>query len=617
MGDLNLIHLIQMALGIGLVIFVHEAGHFLAARLCGVRVEVFSLGFGPKVLGWVRRGTLYQVALLPLGGFVRMAGEEPLEAGERPGPDDLRSKSVGQRFLIYSGGVVMNVIFALLVFPAILYWGVPFVPPVIGDVRPGSVAWRAGLEPGSEVLSVNGHAIIDFNFIAHEVALGPPDEARLELLEPGAETPRTVLLDPEYDENGGFNTIGLLPAVDPEGRLEIQEGSPAWQAGLRTDDRLVSLVGPLSELPLEDQFFLATQEGDPLSVEVTRKGHPLTVEVVPEPDPRAVGSKPILGVGVVFNRVLALRENATLTALGLEQDDRLVSVNARPILRNRDLELALAQGADPLVVTVEREGRRLELSAPGLPRAGALSLARDIAVAPDFETNQVVVTRGSAAEEAGLRDGDRILRIDGSLVGTWEEISEHTRRAGSRGLPLDLYVQRAAAPGSSAGDEHFSAVATPRVWLPPSYGVFLRQALYEYRASSLGEAFSVGIKGSWKFLVDAWNTVKRMLLGQVSASNMGGVISIGVVSYSWASLGVAKLLFFLCMLSMNLAFLNVLPIPILDGGHLLFLLIEKAKGSPVSERVFGYSQLIGIVLILSLMIFVTFNDLRRWTGLFD
>jgi regulator of sigma E protease len=94
---------------------------------------------------------------------------------------------------------------------------------------------------------------------------------------------------------------------------------------------------------------------------------------------------------------------------------------------------------------------------------------------------------------------------------------------------------------------------------------------------------------------------------------MGGIISIGVVAYSWAELGIAKLLFFLCMLSVNLAFINVLPVPLLDGGHLLFLLIEKIKGSPVSERVFGYSQVVGLVLILTLLIYVTYNDVMRVT----
>jgi regulator of sigma E protease len=284
------------------------------------------------------------------------------------------------------------------------------------------------------------------------------------------------------------------------------------------------------------------------------------------------------------------------------------------ILRSRDLEQALATESAALSFWITRDDRSLELSAPGLARAEALDLADEIALAPDLETNRILITPGSAAEAAGLEDGDRILRVDGAPIATWDDITEHTRRAAERGASLALSIERGRPDGTS---ELLALSAEPEPWHPPYYGAFLRPALYEYRAASLGEAVRVGIQGSWKFLADAWNTVKRMLLGQVSAQNVGGIISIGVVSYSWASLGVAKLLFFLCMLSMNLAFLNVLPIPVLDGGHLLFLLIEKIKGRPVSERVLGYGQLVGIVLILSLMIFVTFNDLRRWTELFQ
>ena len=105
------------------------------------------------------------------------------------------------------------------------------------------------------------------------------------------------------------------------------------------------------------------------------------------------------------------------------------------------------------------------------------------------------------------------------------------------------------------------------------------------------EALRADVLCSWRFVQDSWLTAKRMLLGQVSSKNLGGIITIGRASYSWAEAGLAKLFFFLCILSINLAFLNVLPIPVLDGGHLLFLLIEKIKGSPVSERVYGFSQM--------------------------
>ena len=112
-------------------------------------------------------------------------------------------------------------------------------------------------------------------------------------------------------------------------------------------------------------------------------------------------------------------------------------------------------------------------------------------------------------------------------------------------------------------------------------------------------------------LQDVWLTLKGMVSGRVSTENIGGPISISVVSYAFAESGPAKLLYFLCLLSLNLAFINVLPVPLLDGGHLLFLAVEKIKGSPVSDRVVGYSQMIGLVMLVGLMVYVTFNDLKR------
>ena len=125
------------------------------------------------------------------------------------------------------------------------------------------------------------------------------------------------------------------------------------------------------------------------------------------------------------------------------------------------------------------------------------------------------------------------------------------------------------------------------------------------------EALKVGFQSSIGMLKDGWLTLKRMLLAEVSTKNLGGIISISYVSYSVAEAGLAKLFYFLCLLSVNLAFVNVLPIPLLDGGHLLFLLLEKIKGSPVSERIMGYSQMVGLVLLVGLMVYVTYNDLMR------
>src|SRR5262249_39512458 len=153
-----------------------------------------SLGMGPRLFGWRRGPTLYQVALVPIGGYVRMAGEESAESRASPAPDELHGETGGQRFLIYSGGVLANRLFGLVLFPVIFSVGVPCADPVLGPNSPGSPAWHAGLPPGTRVLKVNGHEIFDFNHILTEVALGSPDQAVLELQEPGAEKPHTIRL---------------------------------------------------------------------------------------------------------------------------------------------------------------------------------------------------------------------------------------------------------------------------------------------------------------------------------------------------------------------------------------------------------------------------------------
>ena len=170
----DILHMLQVVFGIGLVIFVHEGGHFIAARLCGVRVDVFSLGFGPRIFSWRRGATLYQIAAVPLGGYVRMAGEELYGQEDRDQPRrdfELGSKSVGQRFFIYSGGVLLNVVFALVVFPLVLLAGVPSIEPMVSAPAPGSPAWHARIPAGTEIEAINGNDLFDFFHIHTGIAV--------------------------------------------------------------------------------------------------------------------------------------------------------------------------------------------------------------------------------------------------------------------------------------------------------------------------------------------------------------------------------------------------------------------------------------------------------------
>ncbi|MCY2958594.1 MAG: RIP metalloprotease RseP [Planctomycetota bacterium] len=600
---LNIYRWALVAFGIGLVIFVHELGHFLAARWCKVRVETFSLGFGPKLLGWKRGPTTYQIAAVPLGGYVKMAGEEGPSDGGAPASDELPGKSVGQRFLIYSGGVLMNVAFALVVFPIILSVGVPFSEPIVGSTTPGSPAWHAGLQSGTRVESVNGNVVYSFLNIPNEVALGSPEETVLVVRDPGATNTRTVRLVPQWNEAIGAYSIGVNPAADAHGSIAVEKGSSAEKAGLVDGDRLVDVAGTSPGLTLDERLAKAARNGDVVRATFERGGRTFAADIVPTPDPKL--ETQLLGVGPLVRRVVAVRDTPLARRSGLAKDDRILDADGMPLVRPYDFLERLEAARGPVSLRVERGGSALALTIPALAAGEAVQLAQDVAIGQDADSTLVAITPGSAAADAGLRDGDRIQRIDGKEVSTFADVQSAAKEAGKD-------KQKVLALDVVRGTETLTVRVAPRAWRAPTYGFGVRDAQYVFRSDGPLDAVHAGFGLSWKFLEESWLTLKRILFRQVSGQNIGGIITIGVVSHSFVSDGIAKLFYFLCMLSMNLAFLNVLPIPVLDGGHLLFLGIEKLKGSPVSERIHGYSQLVGVVLIVSLMVYVTFNDVVRW-----
>ncbi|MFT5285483.1 MAG: regulator of sigma E protease [Planctomycetota bacterium] len=634
----EILRVLQVVLGIGLVIFVHEAGHFIAARICKVQVEVFSLGFGPPLFSKKHRGTIYQIAMVPLGGFVKMLGDEPTEEGrsyardqelisgegqvevqeevqERekdediPQGSELSSKSVGQRFFIYSGGVLMNLAFAVVVFPILFAAGVPFTKPLV-DPIPGGPAWQAGIVSGSRVDSIDGKRAFEFGHIPTAVALGDPNRIEMMVTAPGESTSKRYVLKPNRLESMGINVIDVRVGSEPGIPIRVNKDSPEWEAGLRPGMELVSVDGASTALLPIEQYLVRYRAGGEIVVNVRDNGELRTFRV--QPGLSKETSSPRLGIRPPINTVMAIRENADVKALELREGDKLLSVSNQPIYRIGDFASGLVDSTDSLRFEVERDGQFLSLSwseSDGeMTPARRLALYSDIALAPNGDSTEIIVTEGEPGFEAGLRDGDLITHIDGVQIDKWDLIYDMLAAAGKRESAVELKIQRIR--GDSPG--YLELTVTPRTApVPILSGMGLAHPEYIYQASSFMEAMTVGVECSIKFVEDTWLTLKRMIIGQVSPKNMGGVIMISQVSYSVSNQGLAKLFFFLCMLSINLAIINVLPIPVLDGGHLFFLLIEKLKGSPVSDRVLGYSQMVGLVLILSLMVYVTFNDIQR------
>lgn len=602
------------ALGIGLLIFIHELGHFLAARLAGVRVEVFSLGFGPRLCGVVWKGTDFRLSLVPFGGFVMVAGQDPSD-DRHPRSESLYSKSVGQRALFWSGGVLMNSLFALAVFPLAFGAGVPFTAPVIGAVQPGGAAWEAGLQAGDRVLSIEGKPVYAFETLFNEVVLHGQRPVRLEV-KTGDEAARTVTVTPHFDAEDRLYAIGVVAGVKPA-VLQVEAGGPAAAAGLRTGDVLQTVDGIAAHgatlaaaiQPLE------TPTAAPIRLQVLREGQ--VVEATIEPKAAAQAAPGRIGVQQVARRIAGVRSGSRIVqALGLRRGDVILSIDGAPFVGG-DLAVAL-QGPDRLRLLVLRDGREVNCDQPASP-ADRAELGNHVAL----ETDGVVMLKplpGGPAERAGLQPGDRLESVGGELITELAALRKHVEAATDQ--PLVLRVRRLTkAPASYYDPERrelplgdLVELSVPVERLPAwTLGLDARFPRQEevVRAGSIGEALKLGTVCSFDLVKQFVVTLKRLVTGDVGAKNLGGIIRISQVSYDAAQRGTSWFWYFLALLSVNLAFVNLLPVPVLDGGHLLFLFIERIKGSPVSTRVLGYSQVVGLVFVLLLVLFVTYNDILR------
>ncbi|MEZ6017472.1 MAG: site-2 protease family protein [Planctomycetota bacterium] len=614
MSAADLLHGILVVFGVGLVIFVHELGHYLAARWAGAKVEVFSIGMGPKLFGWQSRGTLFQVAALPIGGYVKLAGEYP-EAGRTAQPGELGSMSVFHRFVYYSGGVVMNVLFALVVMPIVLLVGLPGVEPVLGESTKGSPAWHARLEAGARVEAVNGHDPFDFMGLAMEIALSGKKPVELDLVLPGTSERVRVAVETEFDEDTGTRKLGVTNAVSPDAKLVVTPETPGAVAGLTNDDRLLGVVGQPDALSPLQQFQRGLERGGPVTIRVAGPDD-VVREVSITPAEKRNLKRRLFGVMPMQNVVRDVRSAPADSPERpqFEAGDRIRSVAGRRIYWSSDFLPALLAVDGPFEIVVEREGGVVTLPSPGLSAAEKVALDADLFLDTDLDSSTITIQPGRAAALAGVLDGDRVMSVDGHMTTTWKEVYDAIQVATREDRSAVLEVWRAVA--AADGGEQVATLAievTPAPAIETDYGIALATYMGVQRADSVPEALRVGALASWRLLANTWRTLQKMLFtDEVSTKNLGGIITISVLSFHSASQGMTQLFFLLAFISLNLAILNLLPIPILDGGHLMFLLVEGVKGTPVSERTLGYSQVVGLVLLLSLMIYVTYQDVVRW-----
>ena len=287
---------------LGVLVFIHELGHFLLARWNGVRVLTFSLGFGPKLLKVQRGDTEYCISAIPLGGYVKMAGENP-EDPQTGADDEFLAKSKWQRFQILIAGPVMNILLAVVLLAAVLMRGADVLayldqPAVVGAVQPGSPAEKAGIQPGDTITKFGTADVRTWEHLDMAVAARP--ERDIEVIVQRAGREERLNIRPDLTElstrNGArfeVGTIGVLPDVNPI-VASLAAGKPAEQAGLKVDDVILSIDGERMVFASQIAQTISKKPGDqPIEIRVRRGGAEQTFSVMPYRE----GERTMVGLG--------------------------------------------------------------------------------------------------------------------------------------------------------------------------------------------------------------------------------------------------------------------------------------------------------------------------------
>ena len=545
--------LVYFILLLGPLIFFHEFGHFIVARLFKVRVLEFSIGFGPKIGAFQRGDTVYRIGILPLGGYVKMLGADPMEEVQpEQEADSFAAKPLWQRTLIVLAGPVFNLILPIIVFFFVFAAQGQVMPAVVGTLQPDGVADTAGLEPGDVIKSINGEEIEGWWELEDLVgnAAGEQLEA---VLERDGEVLPAITLTPERTVETILPELGLEREV---GRIQIEAsyrrpivvvdpGGAAAASGLRSWDRIIAVDGE----PAERWEYTLRR--------LQRATQPV--------------------------RLLLLRD---VPMEGASERFGAFEFGS----------LALAE------VTLE-------------PGAGDGTLGLRSAELVVYD-----VTPGSPEEAAGLRRGDEIVSLNGSRLSSWTLFS---RRVTSH--PDWTHVVTYARDGveSTVGIEferrqvkgEFNTDMETTI-----FGVVNRTAHDRPAPITNTKRISYAMHQSWHQTASIFRVTLASLVGlftgKVGMEQMGGPIFILEVASRTSDAGWGYFFQVMVWLSISLGLINLIPIPLLDGGHLMFFLIEAIKRGPVSLRTRQIAAYVGFSMIILLMLLVTKNDIgRSWDSI--
>jgi len=720
------LRLIYIVLGFSLIIFLHELGHFVVARLCSVKCLAFSIGIGPRLCGWRKHGKLsfgadpydresekakpadqlppeqshqnphpvsgvqsdlpttahvpphppvvgdcdYRISWLPLGGYVRMLGQDDMDPTKISNdPNSFNRRPIWQRMCIVSAGVIMNLIFAAVCFSIIFSpgIGVGFPPAVVGQVWSNMPAWK-NLHVGDQILSINSQqprGFLEFTDLQMEAALSD-GSTPVHLAVKRADTGiiEDVPLVPKRSDTGllafGVESIpGTKIAdtgsdyTDPDYVTIAEHQSASFAqdlsqyAKIRKGDRIVAIDG--KDLPdsasgqypyLTMYNHLKDVNGKPVTLtlanaDATMPKQDITVTPrlveVPGSDfyPTVLGLSPRTATGKAPADSPAagkLQDGDVVLLVGSQKDptvkqmiDAIRANPNMPVQIKVDRALAAAPATSPATAPG---------AAAATPPASPVYAANTFAVTPQLHKGiaQLGVpvfqllssprfippTPDSPIGMLNLSEEATIAAIDDHPVRDWQEIYSQLRSK-EAGKPVKITFSDAGKQVSASVDLSKDDADAVNDMLTYHLGLRLENETRDQVAKNAGDAVMMGLDHTKKFILNVYMTLGGLFRGTVPADNLHGIVGITKVGYDVQERGRVWLWYVLALVSVNLAVANFLPLPIVDGGLFLLLILEKIRGKPLSLKVQTAIQTVGIVLLAGLFLFVTYNDI---TGMF-
>ena len=654
LGD-NAVYIGLAALGLGMVIFLHELGHFAVAKWCNVYVERFSIGFGPVFLSRKWGETEYALSLIPFGGYVKMLGQDDADPSQLTNEEiaqDPRSyvaKSVLQRMAIISAGVTMNVLTAFLFFIIAFMVGFPASPSLIGDVRPGMPAWEAGIEAGDRITRINNGKVTTFQELQLGVALssGP---LKLEGNHANG-TPFEITVDP--DATGSHPQIGVVPmeSLIVYKTLPGQATTRAAQT-FEAGDTVTKVGGQPIKTSVEFHRAVAANSVNSLDITVERElkpagkstERPATHEVTMTITDNFFRT---LGLTLDSGPIAAIRRGSPAEKAGLKKGDKLANLDGLDIGTKIDplklpVEFAKRAGKEIDVVVTRQivgggqESVTVKLVPDDVPgwldqpeRKGEPLSIPSIGAAFHILPVILAVEPGSLAEKAGAKPGPikqmtLVRRKD--VPGNTDELKNDSHVIPFEDVKDEINSNNCAFafwliqqfPGrrvfltlmeDGKSKEVELEPQLDKSWPLPIIGLYFEPEQLILKADSFGEACAMSIAYTRSSALNIYMTLRSLVTRRVSYKELHGPLGIANAAYQVAQQGPIAMLLFLGFLSVNLAVINFLPIPVLDGGHMVFLMWEACTRRKPGERVVIGATYVGLAFLLCLMALVLYLDI--------